>query len=162
MNDIAKPPVARQSAATPFLDQMPMTWLRGEIDRLFEDFGHPARSIFNFATRGAPVPPMELADIGDSYQLTAELAGMSDKDVTIEVAAGVLSVSGEKTESKDHDEGGCLMSERRYGAFARQITLPKDADADAISASFKNGLLTVTIAKDKKATAQKRTIAIKD
>ncbi|HEX7694576.1 MAG TPA: Hsp20 family protein, partial [Sphingomonas sp.] len=49
-----------------------------------------------------------------------------------------------------------------YGAFARQIALPKDADADAISATFRNGLLTVTIAKDSKAAAQKRTIAIKD
>ena len=162
MNDIAQPPVARQAAASPFADQTPMTWLRGEIDRLFEDFGNPARSIFNFGTRGAPVPAMELADAGDSYRLTAELPGMTDKDVTIEVAAGILSITGEKAESKDHDEGGCLMSERRYGAFARQIALPKDADADAISATFRNGLLTVTIAKDSKAAAQKRTIAIKD
>ena len=57
MNDIAKPPVARQAAASPFADQTPMTWLRGEIDRLFEDFGSPARSIFNFGTRGVRFPP---------------------------------------------------------------------------------------------------------
>ena len=161
MNDIAKPPATRPVPASPLLDQ-PLGWLRGEIDRLFEDFGSPGRSIFTFGTHAAPVPPMELSDAGDSYRLTAELPGLTDKDVTIELAGGVLSVSGEKTESKDHEESGCLMSERRYGAFARQIALPKDADRDAISASFKNGLLTVTIGKDQKATAEKRTIAIKD
>jgi HSP20 family protein len=161
MNEITKPIAARQTPASPFLDQTPMTWLRGEIDRLFEDFGQPARSIFNFGSRGTPVPPMELVDGGDSYRLTAELPGMTDKDVTIELTAGVLSIAGEKSESKDSEEGGCLMSERRYGAFSRQITLPKDADRDSVSASFKNGLLTVTIGKDQKAAAEKRTIAIK-
>lgn len=162
MTEITKSPAARQAPTSPFLDQPPMTWLRGEIDRLFEDFGQPARSIFNFGSRGSPVPPMELADTGDSYRLTAELPGMTDKNVTIELAAGVLSVAGEKVESKDRDEGGCLMSERRYGAFSRQIALPKDADRDAIAASFKDGLLTVTIGKDHKAAAEKRTIAIED
>ncbi|WP_296616040.1 Hsp20/alpha crystallin family protein [Sphingomonas sp.] len=161
MNEITKPIAARQTPASPFLDQTPMTWLRGEIDRLFEDFGQPARGIFNFGSRGTPVPPMELVDAGDSYRLTAELPGMTDKDVTIELTAGVLSIAGEKSESKDGEEGGCLMSERRYGAFSRQITLPKDADRDSVSASFKNGLLTVTIGKDQKAAAEKRTIAIK-
>jgi HSP20 family protein len=160
MNDITKPALARQPTASTFLEPAPMGWLRSEIDRLFEDFGNPARSIFNFASRGAPVPAMELADAGDSYRLTAELPGLSDKDVTVEVAEGLLSISGEKTESKDHDEGGCLMSERRYGAFSRQVALPKGADPSAISAAFKDGLLTVTIGKDKQATAQKRTIAI--
>lgn len=160
MSDITRTPNAGQTTPEPFPDQTPMTWLRGEIDRLFEDFGRPARSVFNFGTHSLPVPAMELTDTGDSYRLTAELPGMTDKDVTIEVAAGLLSISGDKAEGKDRNEGGCLMSERRYGAFARHITLPKDADADAISASFRNGLLTVTIEKDKKATAPKRTIAI--
>jgi HSP20 family protein len=160
MNDIAKTP-ARQAAAAPLLDTAPMNWLRTEIDRLFDDFGQPARSIFNFGARATPVPALELSDTGTAYRLTAELPGMTDKDVTVELADGVLTVAREKSEDKQTNEGGCLISERHYGAFNRVVTLPQDADPDAISATFEHGLLTVTIDKDKKAAPQKRKIEIK-
>lgn len=160
MNDVAKTP-ARQTAGAHLLDTAPMNWLRTEIDRLFDDFGQPSRSIFNFGTRTAPVPALEFGDTGTAYRLTAELPGLTDKDVTVEIANGVLTVAGEKSEDKETNEGGCLISERRYGAFSRKVTLPDDADANAINARFEHGLLTVTIDKDKKAAQQKRTIAIK-
>src|SRR3546814_12094543 len=63
----------------------PMDWLRGEIDRLFEDFGRPASSIFSFGNRSpaAPVPAVELVDDDKAYRLTAELPGLSEQDIAV-------------------------------------------------------------------------------
>ena len=139
----------------------PIGWLRGEIDRLFDDFGKPADSIFNFGARSL-MPPlaMDLAEEADQYRLTAELPGLSQDDVEISVADGLLTLSGEKKEEKEKKNGAYLISERRYGTFTRELSIPGDVDPASISARFKDGVLTVTMAKDKKATPRKRTIAI--
>src|SRR5437868_7124323 len=80
----------------------PMGWLRSEIDRIFDDFGRPARSGFNFGPRSplAPVPALEMVEDDNAYRLTAELPGLAEKDVEISVADGVLSISGEKKEEE--------------------------------------------------------------
>ena len=140
----------------------PMGWLRSEVDRLFEDFGRPARSVFNFGPRSplAPVPALEMVEDDKAYRLTAELPGLAEKDVEISVVDDVLSISGEKKEEEERKEQGFLLSERRYGSFQRQIQLPEDINPDAIKAQFKDGVLTVTLAKDEKAAARTRKIAI--
>src|SRR3546814_1082355 len=83
-----------------------MDWLRGEIDRLFEDFGRPASSIFSFGNRSpaAPVPAVELVDNGKAYRLTAELPGLSEQDIAVSIADGVLDISGEKKEESRSEE----------------------------------------------------------
>lgn len=139
----------------------PFAWLRSEIDRLFDDFPRPARSIFNFGARvSAPVPALEMVEDDKTYRLTAELPGLTEQDVEINVADGTLSISGEKKGEQERKEKGILVSERSYGSFRRQIALPADVDADTIKAAFKDGVLTVTLAKDEKAAARTRTIAI--
>ena len=139
----------------------PVGWLRGEIDRLFDDFPLAGRSIFNFATRAVgPVPAMELINGDTAYQLTAELPGLTEKDVTVELADGVLTIAGMKSEETEHKEGGCLMTERRYGSFRRQFELPDDGDADSIEASVRHGVLTIKIGKDAKKTSAPRKIEI--
>lgn len=165
MNDVTKTSNATAPAyRSSFAEGGPMTWLRGEIDRLFDDFGQPARSLFNFptGTKGVngPIPALEMIDGEKEYRLTAELPGLGEKDVEVEVADGVLSISGQKKEESERKEGGYLMSERRYGSFSRSISLPADVDPDAIKASFANGVLTLTLGKDEKANARKRKIAI--
>lgn len=163
MNDLTPAPASKshpfRDLATQFGE--PVGWLRSEIDRLFEDFGRPARSMFAFGPRGlAPVPALELVDDEKRYRLTAELPGLTEQDVEISVADGVLSISGEKKVEKERKDNGFLLSERRYGAFRRQIQLPADVDPDGIKAQFKDGVLAVTLAKDEKATARTRKIAI--
>jgi HSP20 family protein len=162
MNEITKTPPARTPAnRLPLAEAGPMGWLRGEIDRLFDDFGRPGQSIFSFAPRiVGPVPALELTDDGKAYQLTAELPGLTDKDVNIEVADGVLTISGEKKEEGERKDDGFLLSERRYGSFKRQISLPADVDADAIKAKFQHGVLSLTLGKDEKAAERSRKIAI--
>lgn len=125
-----------------------MNWLRGELDRMFEEFAAPGRSLLSYVPRLVnPVPAVELADDGKSYKLTAELAGMTEKDIKLEVADGTLLIASEKEEASARRVDGQLISERRHGSFRRHIALPADADVDKIEARFKHGLLTVEIAK---------------
>lgn len=164
MNDMstvptaAKPPVARSL----FPDfGAPMGWLRSEIDRLFDGFDRPGGGLLDFAPRRlAPVPALEMTDAGKEYRLTAELPGLTEKDVEIGLADGILTISGEKKEEQERKEDGFLMSERRYGSFRRQIGLPSDVQPDAIAARFKDGVLTVTLPKDEKALPSSRKIPI--
>ena len=162
MNELTTVPATRNSIARSlFPDDGPVGWLRGEIDRLFDDFARPASSIFNFSPRAlAPIPAMELLDKGKEYQLSVELPGMTDKDVEIAVADGVLTVSGEKKEESERKDDGYLVSERRYGSFKRQLTLPGDVKAEAIKARLMNGILHVTLAKDKNAQERQHKIPI--
>lgn len=142
-------------------DPTPMGWLRNEIDRLFEDFGGPSRSMFSFSPRAiAPSPALELSEGDKEYRLTAELPGMAENDVEISVAENVLTISGEKREEQEHREEGYLLSERRYGSFRRQVPLPSDVDPNGIAAKFKDGVLTVTLPKDENAPSRPRKIAI--
>jgi len=164
MSDLSNIPVktsrsvpARREAAS----AEPFSWLRSEIDRLFEDFGGPARNVFNLGLRSiAPVPALDMTDEKTSYRLTAELPGLAETDVEVKVADGTLSISGEKKETSERQDKGFMLSERRYGAFERRIALPDDVDPEAITAQFKDGVLTVTMTKDEKAAAKTRTIAI--
>lgn len=166
MNDQTKVPVSTTRSAPTFFDiaapiSEPVNWLRTEIDRLFEDFGRPARGVFNLGARSpAPMPALDLIDDEKSYRLSAELPGLVDKDIEISVADGVLSISGEKKEQEERREKGILLSERHYGAFTRQIALPSDVDLEGIKAQFKDGILTVTLAKDEKAVSRTRKIAV--
>ena len=86
----------------------PGGWLRSEIDRLFDDFGSPARGLFNFGTRTdlAPVPALELVDDEKAYRLTAELPGLAEKDVEISVAAGVLTISVQRRRAHRYPRQG--------------------------------------------------------
>jgi HSP20 family protein len=154
MNDLTTVPAKSQAGS-----ETPLGWLRTEIDRLFDDFGRPASSIFNFGAF-APVPALEMTEKDKEYRLTAELPGLKEDDVEISVVDGTLTLSGEKREETERSEGGALLSERRYGAFERRIALPADVDPDKVSAEFRSGVLTITLPKDAKAGDRTRKIAI--
>ena len=140
----------------------PLYRLRDEIDRLFDDFpfSAPARGIFAFTPRAAVIPAMELAETDGGYELSLELPGLEENDIDVEFADGVLTVSGEKREESEKKENGYLMSERRYGSFSRQTSLPSDVDPDSIAAKFDRGVLKLTMKKDAKAANRARKIKI--
>ena len=156
MSNPVTTPAKSRELSTP---DTPFSWLRNEVERLFNDV-QPGRSIFNFGAQLAPLPAIELADKGKEYQLTAEVPGLTEDDIEITVAEGVLTLSGEKREEADREEEGIAISERRYGSFSRQLRLPADVDPDKISAEIKKGVLTLTMAKDEAAAARARKIAI--
>lgn len=140
----------------------PLIRLRDEIERLFDDFSfaRPSRSIFAFGAPPELNPAMELATTDGGYELSIELPGLEEKDIDIEFADGVLTVSGEKREESEKKENGYLMSERRYGSFRRQLTLPADVDPETIDAKFRQGVLKLAMKKDQQAADRTKKIKI--
>jgi HSP20 family protein len=151
-------PVGRQravaGAGNPFLS------LQQEIDQLFEDFtrGFPA---FGGTTSMTPmtVPTMDVAETDKEIEITAELPGLEEKDVQINVADNVLTIRGEKKAEKEQKDKNYRLVERSYGSFERSLELPKGVDIDAIKASIDKGVLKVVVPKP--APAQSKKVEVK-
>jgi len=113
-----------------------------EVDRLFDAF-------FGQSDRGTRrwVPPMDLVEADDHFVLKADLPGLSDDDVAIEVRDGTLKISGERKEEHEESERGWYRVERSFGTFSRSLTLPDGVDPDGIKAEFHDGVLEVRIPK---------------
>lgn len=154
-------PASTTRPAPSFTDQLiePLSRLRSEVDRLFDDF--PFRLPSMSFTRLMPTAPaVEIKETSKSYKITAELPGMEPDDVEVSFEDGMLRLAGEKKEEREENERGYRLCERRYGAFERLLDLPAAADDGNIKAKFKNGVLTVTVQKDGKAERQPRRIAV--
>lgn len=110
------------------------------------------------------MPKVDVMEMKDSYLLEMELPGLTEKDVNIELDRNVLtiaSVKADKTEKAENSEKSkWLLRERRKMEFARRFTLPEDADVQAISAVFKNGILSVNIARKAIPAPKKIEIAV--
>lgn len=147
--------------AEPGQDQVrhPLLSLHREVNRLFDDvfrgFDVPAFGGFD---RAAGWPRIELAETDTDIRITAELPGLTEKDVEISVEDGALTLCGEKrSEVEDKDRG---YSERSYGRFERRIGLPRGIDREQASATFADGVLTVTLPKTEAANETVRRIPI--
>jgi HSP20 family protein len=103
-------------------------------------------------------PAMDLVEVDDHFVLKADLPGLAEEDVAIEVNDNVLTVSGERKSEHESRERGFYRVERAYGSFRRALTLPDGIDPDAISAKFDRGVLEVSIPKP--AQREPRKIAI--
>jgi len=131
--------------------------LHREINRIFDDvfrgFDLAPFAVTFRATDGLGWPQIDIDETDKEVRITAELPGLEEKDVSLEIANGILSISGEKkTESEDKAR---RFSERYYGRFERRIPL-EDVEEDKVSAAFKNGVLTVTVPKSAEAKNVRR------
>lgn len=163
MNEQTALPVKRPKHAIEVRSAGPLGWLRDEIDRVFDEFSfnRPMRSIFAFpAYTDAATLATELVEKDNGYLMTVELPGIDEKDIDVELADGVLTISGEKHEESERKESDYLINERSYGAFRRQMTLPADIDPDTLEAKMRNGVLKLEMKKDRKAESRTRKIAI--
>jgi HSP20 family protein len=86
---------------------------------------------------------------------------MEEKDIEVKLANGLLTIAGEKKESREEKEKGCYLSERRYGSFQRVFQVPDDVDIDKIDAGFAKGVLTVTLPKTTEGRKAAKKIEIK-
>ena len=111
---------------------------------------------FNFAA-----PAVDFAEDDKAYHLTAELPGLSEQDINLELSGDALTITGEKREEKEEKEKNYHHSERRFGSFRRAIQLPQHVDRDRIEANFKNGVLSVTLPKTQDAMQHQRKIEVK-
>jgi HSP20 family protein len=113
-----------------------------DVDRLFDAFFGADRE------QGRRwVPPVDLVEAEDHFVLKADLPGLSEDDVNVEVQDGTLTISGERRAEHESQERGWYRIERSFGSFNRSLTLPDGVDADGISARFEHGVLEVRIPK---------------
>jgi HSP20 family protein len=133
--------------------------LQTEMNRLFTSlFDTPTRAV-SAGTRHW-VPAMDLVEGEDQYVLQADLPGLSEQDIKIELDSGVLTISGERKAESTEERRGYRRIERSYGSFSRSLTLPDGVDGDAVAASFDKGVLEVRIPKPEQLKARKVTIAV--
>lgn len=134
----------------------PFTALQREIDRLFDDF---TRSWPAAAATPDLTPRMDVSETDKEIEITAELPGLQEKDVQVNVADNILTIKGEKRAEKEEKDKNFRSIERSYGSFSRTLELPEGIDADAIKATIANGVLKVTVPKP--APAQVKKVEIK-
>ena len=115
----------------------------GDLHRLFDTLFEDRSS----AARQRWMPAMDLVEADDHFVLKADLPGMAEEDVSIEVRDNALTISGERKAEHEKRERGWYRVERSFGSFSRSLSLPDGIDPDAIAASFDRGVLSVTIPK---------------
>lgn len=154
-----EPAVAKRQSSD-FTEQLiePFTQLRNEVDRLFESFPFklPTLKLGRFAS----APALEMTETDKNYKISAELPGIEPESVEVTFEDGLLRIAGEKKEVREENERGYRLSERTYGAFERIVELPTAANPDKIDAKFKNGILTISVAKDGEEKRNVRKISI--
>jgi HSP20 family protein len=136
----------------PAVDQLHS--LREEINRFFDLSDDGTSDVFN-----TWAPALDIFEDKDSLIVTAELPGMKKEDIDISLHDGALTISGERKNEKEYDGAQTSRSERFFGRFQRSVTLPKAVDADQVKATYKDGILTVTLPKA--AEAKPRQIEVK-
>ena len=122
--------------------------LQGDMNRLFDRF------FDGRAGNGAGrrwIPAMDLVENDDQLVLRADLPGMTEKDIEIEVKDNVLTLSGERRSESEKKGEGFHRVERSFGRFQRSLTLPRGVPADSVEAEFENGVLEVRVPKPEEA-----------
>jgi HSP20 family protein len=139
--------------------------IQNEMNRLFNTFfdqpNQAARSNGNGATRRW-LPPMDLVETADQYVLRADLPGLSDGDVTVQLEDNVLTLSGERRIKHEDQQEGYYRLERAFGEFSRSLTLPDGVDPDGVQAHFDRGVLEISIPKPEQRKPRKVAISIAD
>jgi HSP20 family protein len=147
--------------------------LRSEMDDLFDrfagTFGMPSlRRMFDAfpapsvtSTFSMPAPAIDIIEDAGGYRLTAELPGMTEADIHVELTGDTLTLKGEKKQESEHADKNYTLSERSYGSFQRSFYLPEGVDRDKLDASFAKGVLTISMPKLPAAVATAKKIEVK-
>jgi HSP20 family protein len=132
--------------------------MRKEMDRLWDSFFEGG---LRKRTEGVAewLPSLDIAETKNELVVKCEVPGMDPKDIDISLSDGMLTIKGEKKQEKEEKEADYHVIERSYGAFTRSVQLPKEVQHDKISASYKNGILKITLPKSEE--AKKKEIKIK-
>ncbi|MDQ4062104.1 MAG: Hsp20/alpha crystallin family protein [Pseudomonadota bacterium] len=150
------------SAPTRYGEEVsPFLTLRREMDRLFDEAFRGFEGLPGFpgaAGRSLSWPTLEVSETDQEIKVAAEVPGLEEKDVEVLLAEGMLTIRGEKkSETEDKER---QFSERFYGRFERRLALPAEVEQDKVEASFKNGVLTVTLPKSAKAQQHVKRIPV--
>lgn len=151
----------------------PLENLRREVDWLFDDFDRGLwmspfrRSLFDIEpswrreTAWGAAPSVDIVEKANAYEVTAELPGMDEKNIEVKLVNGGLTIKGEKREEKEEKKKDYYLHERHFGSFERCFPVPEGVETDKIDASFKRGVLTVTLPKKPEAQKPEKKIEVK-
>lgn len=174
MAEVSTSPVVKTEAEAPARQSDPLHSLRREMDRLLEDFssvwrGWPSgRGLLDLrapedlsAPGGFKLPDVDIEEGDEAFLITAEMPGVSEKNVDVTLADGVITIKGEQDQKTERKDKNFYLSERRFGSFRRSVRIPDSVDQDRIEAAIKDGVLTVTLPKSAEAKRQARKVAVK-
>jgi HSP20 family protein len=133
--------------------------LQHEVNRLFGSVFDAPTGDGNGGSRRW-IPAMDLVEEGDHYVLRADLPGLSEDDVKVELEDDVLTISGERKSEHEERKEGYHRVERASGRFSRALTLPQGVDPDGIEAHFKNGVLEVRVPKPEERKPRRVAISV--
>lgn len=141
----------RDVSVRPAQEAYPLGALQRRMNRMFDDFfgdfDLPDGPLQALTQAGAFVPRMDVVETDKDLVITAELAGMDEKDVEVTLKDDVLTIKGEKKTERDEKDRRGFLCERTYGNFSRSVALPDGVETDSIDASFKKGVLSVRLTK---------------
>ncbi|MGD8339020.1 MAG: Hsp20/alpha crystallin family protein [Desulfobacterales bacterium] len=147
----------------------PIEQFHREFDRLFDrtfrgfgltpfEFNRPLLPRMN---DGMLKPTLDLGATDKEYTVTLEIPGVDEKDVRLEIVNDTLTIQGEKKQENEEKGKNYYRMERSYGSFQRMLSLPEDADQNAVTATFKKGVLTVTMPRKALPKAHVKQIEVK-
>jgi HSP20 family protein len=134
--------------------------LQSEMNRLFNTLFDAPASGDGSGTLRRWIPAMDLVETGEDFVLRADLPGLSEGDVNIELEDNVLTVSGERKSEHTERKEGYYRVERASGSFSRSLTLPEGVDPEKIKASFDRGVLEVRVPKPEERKPRKVAISV--
>ena len=169
--------VKMEKGATELKEWDPFAMLREDMDDLFDRHAWDLRFGSPFGRRRGPLramrrlregwtfeaPDVDIGDKDDAIEVRAELPGMDEKDIDVQLSNRMLTIKGEKKDEREEGEKDSryYLSERRYGSFERSFRLPEGVDTDKVEANFKNGVLVVNIAKSPELQEKTKKIEVK-
>jgi HSP20 family protein len=156
---------ARNSQPAVRNDRDPVAVLQNDVNRAVADF----LRMFNMPFAGWPGMwladgtgiQVDVAETDKELKVSAELPGIDESDIDVRVSDGMLIISGEKKTDREADQNGYILRERSFGRVERAVPLPDGIDANAAQASFKSGVLTVTIPKTREAQSRAKRIPVR-
>lgn len=130
-----------------------------DLNRVFSDYSKALPALSSAFASGFPAIDVQETDEG--LEITAEVPGISEKDIDVSLEGRMLTIKGEKRASKDVSEQNRFVSERSYGAFRRAMSLPFEPEHDSIAAHVDNGVLTISLPKPRQTKEKTSRIEVK-
>lgn len=138
----------------------PIELFQRDMNRLFDDFFGRGFGLQPFGSWGEAwdrfSPRVDVVESDKDITVSAELPGLEENDIEVNLAQGVLTLRGEKRAEREDKGRNTYRAERIYGAFRRDIALPAEVDESKVDAVFKNGVLTITLPKTVESQTRKK------